>query len=414
MANLVDAGALIGDLEQLSQFGRTPEGGVHREAATQDDGRARDWLVGRLRDEGFSIAIDPVGNMFAILEIAGPDAPLVMVGSHLDSQPHGGRFDGPAGVLAALHAALAARAESRRGRITPQQNVCVVNWTNEEGSRFAPSIMGSAVYAGLLPLETALAATDRDGTTLEEALRSIGYLGRDIAPRQVSAYIELHIEQGTALEQARCPVAVVGGNWGTVKYIIDIQGRASHTGPTPMADRIDALLPAATLILRIRELSDRTGGALLSSVGRLDVVPNSTNIVAQTVRLFAELRDRDPARLRAACAELEAFVPTLAVGGVAISVRKPTDRPAGHFDEHLKATIVGEANRLGIDPLHLDTVAGHDAVNLARIVPTAMIFVPSRDGISHNPREYTSDADLHAGSEVLAAVVRTLVAERPA
>ncbi len=402
---------MLEDFDALSEIGQTPEGGVHREAASVDDGRARDWLKQRLLAEGLEVRVDRVGNMFAMIDLAGPDAPAVMAGSHLDSQPHGGRFDGPAGVLTALHAALALRADCRAGSLTARRNICLVNWTNEEGSRFAPSLMGSAVFAGLLPPEDALQSVDRSGTTLREALGAIGYLGSDAPPTNLTGLIELHIEQGTALEQAKCPIAVVEGAWGAAKYIIEITGRASHTGPTPMRDRRDALIPAAALILQIRALSDRTNGELLSSVGRVDVSPNSTNVVADKVRLFAELRDRDARRLEAACEALEGAIAGLSADGIAARWEKPTDRAASNFDPALKQVITEEARKLGIEPLRLTTVAGHDALNISRILPAAMIFVPSRDGITHNPLEYTAPEDLLTGARVLKAVLRRLVSE---
>lgn len=405
--------ALIRDLEELSQIGATAAGGVHREAASAEDGRVRDWLKQRLGREGIPCRVDGVGNMFAMIDLAGPAAPAVMAGSHLDSQPNGGRYDGPAGVLTALHAGLAVREACRSGALVAQQNICIVNWTNEEGSRFAPSIMGSAVYAGLLPLDTALQTTDRSGTTLRSALSAIGYLGSDEPPRAVSALLELHIEQGTALERAKTPIAIVDGNWGTVKYNIEITGKASHTGPTPMRERRDALLPAARLVLEVRSLSDETDGRLLSSVGRLDVSPNSTNVVAECVRVYAELRDDDPARLQAACTRLEAFMASLGADGIAVSWQKPTSRSAGQFDARLKAVIVEEARKLGISPLTLTTVAGHDAVNIARILPTAMIFVPSRDGVTHSPLEYTSNEDLIVATALLREVMARMVSTAP-
>ncbi len=403
--------ALLKDFDELSEIGKTPEGGVHREAASIDDGRARDWLKQRLLAEGLDVRVDGVGNMFAIVELVGPEAPAVMAGSHLDSQPHGGRYDGPAGVLTALHAALALRDDCRSGRLTAQRNICLVNWTNEEGSRFAPSLMGSAVFAGLLPAEEALQSVDRTGTTLREALSTIGYLGSEAPPTNLTGLIELHIEQGTALERAKCPVAVVEGAWGAAKYVIEITGRASHTGPTPMGDRRDALIPAAALILEIRALSDRTNGELLSSVGRVDVSPNSTNVVADKVRLFAELRDHNAQRLQAACEQLEAAIADLAADGITTRWEKPTDRAASTFAPALKHVITEEARKLGIEPLRLMTVAGHDALNINRILPAAMIFVPCRDGVTHNPLEYTAPEDLLAGARVLKAVLGRLVSE---
>ena len=407
----IDRAAFLRDMHDVSAFGATAEGGLNREAASADDGRARDWLRARCVAEGMPVTVDGVGNMYAILDIASPDAPCVLGGSHLDSQPNGGRFDGALGIVSALHAVLAVKRARETGALRPQRNIGLVNWTNEEGSRFAPSIMGSAVFTGALPVGTALAARDRDGVSLEDALRAIGYLGRDPAPRNIASYVELHIEQGVLLEQGGSTIGVVEGNWGTVKYIVEFRGVAAHTGPTPMPQRRDALLPAAELILFTRKLSDEAGGALLSSVGRLDVAPNSTNIVAERVRVFAELRDVERERLAAACRAFETKVQELGREAVSATIEKPTDRAPAFYDQKLRDCIEAVASARGLPSRRLHTVAGHDAVAVGRILPAAMIFVPSINGVSHHPAECTSEADQLNGAEVLADVLARLVEE---
>ena len=407
----IDRAAFLRDMHDVSAFGATAEGGLNREAASADDGRARDWLRARCVAEGMPVTIDGVGNMYAILDIASSDAPCVLGGSHLDSQPNGGRFDGALGIVSALHAVLAVKRACRTGTLRPQRNIGLVNWTNEEGSRFAPSIMGSAVFTGALPVPTALAARDRDGVSLEDALRAIGYLGHDLPPPNIASYVELHIEQGVVLEQSGSTIGVVEGNWGAVKYIVEFRGVAAHTGPTPMPQRRDALLPAAELILFTRKLSDETAGALLSSVGRLDVAPNSTNIVAERVRVFAELRDVDRERLAAACRGFETKVQELGREAVSATIEKPTDRTPALFDPRLRDCIEGAAAARGLSSLRLHTVAGHDAVAVGRILPAAMIFVPSVNGVSHHPAECTSEADQLNGAQVLADVLARLVEE---
>lgn len=405
----VDAAAIIRDMAALSRIGATREGGVHREAATAADGEARRWLVRRMREEGLSILLDGIGNMVGLAPEGTAGAPIVLAGSHLDSQPHGGRFDGPAGVVCALHAIRAVRREIAAGRIAPRHRLGLVNWTNEEGSRFAPSLMGSQVFTGALDLAQALAAVDRDGQTMGAALEQIGMRGQDALPRDIAAFLELHIEQGKALEAALCPIGIVEGCWGTAKYTIEFRGRAAHTGPTPMAERRDALLAAAQLIVEVRAISDRTAGTLLSSVGRIDVTPNSTNIVAETVRVFAELRDKDGARLDSACQELEAFARGLEGAGISVAIEKPTSRPARPFDAGLKEVVATAAQSLGIMPLRMHTIAGHDAVAIGARYPSALIFIPCADGVTHHPAELASDADLVTGTEVLAAALGDLV-----
>jgi N-carbamoyl-L-amino-acid hydrolase len=394
-------------LDAIAVHGKTAKGGLNRLAASREEGAARDELGAWLRAREFGIRVDSVGNLFATLELAGKDAPWVLTGSHLDSQPHGGRFDGAYGVIGACVAADRIRRTSAGGF---RRNLAVVSWTNEEGARFAPSLLGSGVYAGQYEAAFARSRSDAAGITLGEALQAIGYSGSDQGPADPACYVELHIEQGPALERAGATIGVVEGNWGTVKFIVRFEGRAAHTGPTAMAERRDALLAAGHAIVACRALSDRTGGALLSSVGRLDIAPNSTNIVAGSVDLYAEFRAIDPAMLEGACAAFErAAAEAAEVAGVALSITRPTDRPAGTFDPSMRALIEAEAKRKGYRSLRLDTVAGHDAIQLRRRCPSAMIFVPSAAGISHNEEEFTLSEDLAAGVDVLEGVLRSLL-----
>jgi N-carbamoyl-L-amino-acid hydrolase len=221
--------------------------------------------------------------------------------------------------------------------------------------------------------------------------------------------VELHIEQGPELERAGRTIGVVEGNWGTAKYVADIRGRAAHTGPTPMRERRDALLPAAQLVLLCRHLSDDTGGALLSSVGRVDVMPNSTNVVAAHVRLFAEFRAVDAATLEAACKSLEASARELSTPEVSIELTRTVDRKAGTFDPALRDLIERSAAECGFASMRLSTIAGHDAIPMKAVCPSAMIFVPSAGGVSHHESEFTRPEDLVAGASVLATTLAHLV-----
>lgn len=401
---------LLGRLmDEVSKFGATPAGGLCRLSASAEDGEARNWLRKILIDAGFRVDVDRVGNMFGILDLAGSDAPLVLAGSHLDSQPFGGRYDGAYGVVAAIAAAVALGTAARGSTARPTRNIGVVNWTNEEGARFAPSTMGSTVFAGRLGGDMALGARDAKGVTLSDALAAIGFLGADKPPANVVAYIEAHIEQGPHLERSGRMIGVVEGNWGTVKYEVEFIGRAAHTGPTPMAERRDALLPAAELILFVRSLSDGADGKLLSSAARLDVTPNSTNVVPEKARLFVEFRDVDGARLAAVCRNFETKVSGLVHPGIAVDLCRTVDRKPGEFDPALRGLIATEAAALGHEPMRLYTVAGHDAVALAPALPSAMLFVPSKGGVSHNEAEFTRPEDLFAGAEVLARVLARLI-----
>lgn len=406
---MIDAQRLQGWLTELGAIGATAGGGVCRLSASAEDGLARDWFRARLTELGLTVSVDAVGNMYGVADIAGPDAPLVLTGSHLDSQPSGGRYDGAYGVLAGLEALLSVRAAAASGKLQAKCNVAVVNWTNEEGARYSPSTLGSAVYAGITDTDFAQSRTDGEGVTLGEALAQIGYRGSAEPPRGAAAYVELHIEQGPELERMGKTIGVVEGNWGTVKYVAEIEGRAAHTGPTPMGERRDALLPAAELVLCCRQLSDATGGALLSSVGRLDVLPNSTNVVPALVRLFAEFRAVDPAMLDDACGHFESKAAALSSDLVPVRMTRTVNRRAGTFDAGLRDLIEAAAADCGFASLRLSTIAGHDAISLKAICPSAMIFVPSAGGVSHHESEFTRPEDLAAGATVLAATLSRLV-----
>lgn len=397
--------------DQVAQVGRTDAGGLYRLAASAEEGLARDIVCAWLRQRGFDLRIDPVGNVFALLALAAPDAPWVLSGSHLDSQPRGGRYDGAYGVIAAC---LAADAIRQAAPADCARNLAVVIWTNEEGARFAPSMMGSGVYAGHYTADYALSRTDSKGVTVRDALAAIGYHGSEEGPAAPAACVELHIEQGPELERSGTDVGVVEGNWGTMKYIVTMKGVAAHTGPTPMAQRHDALLAAAYLVAACRDLSDRTGGELLTSVGRLDVEPNSSNVVAEQVKVYAEMRATDNAMLEANCAAFETAAAAAAQRAfVGHELVKVTNRPAGAFDAGLCALIERVATDKGLCNRRLFTVAGHDAVSLRNRCPAAMVFVPSVKGISHNEAEFTHPRDLVNGLDVLAEVLLSLVRGHP-
>ena len=403
----IDIPELHALLDAVAQFGRTDKGGLQRLAASREEGAARDFVCAWLRARGFGISVDAVGNVFALLELAGAQAPWVLSGSHLDSQPRGGRFDGAYGVIGACVVADAIRKAKGAGF---SRNLAVVIWTNEEGARFAPSMLGSGVFAGQYESGYALSRRDSDGVSLGEALAAIGYAGTGGLPGDPACCIELHIEQGPSLERSKATIGAVEGNWGTMKYIATFTGVAAHTGPTAMSERRDALLAAGHLIVACRALSDRTGGSLLSSVGRLDIEPNSTNVVAAQVRLYAEMRATDNVVLESACADFErAAADAASTAGVQVTFERVTNRPAGIFDARLCGLIETVATERGHRCRRVHTVAGHDAVSLRRRCPSAMIFVPSAGGVSHNEAEFTPAADLEAGVDVLAGVLYRLV-----
>ena len=392
----------------VSAFGATPAGGVHRPAATAADGAARDWLAGWMRAAGLTVKIDPIGNMFGVLEWAVPDAPSIMAGSHIDSQPNGGRYDGAYGVIAACAAVQAVRRamDAQGGR--PLSNLVVANWTNEEGARFQPSLMGSGVYAGQMDLADALARRDGEGISMGEALDQIGYAGtaRQKTPR---AYLEVHVECSAVLETAGERFGIFTRYWGAIKYRLAYVGEQAHTGPTPMALRKDALLAASHLMVGLRGMADEAGLALHTSVGRLEVSPNSPNIVPGEAVLFVELRSPDPAVLAQAERDLTVLIDSSAArAGVGYEVRSIDRRTPGPADPRLIALAEQCAAMAGVPARHLATIAGHDAYSLGQIAPALVIAVPSVGGVCHHPSEFTEFADLALGADILAHMLWTL------
>lgn len=397
-----DGAAFTALFEQSSAFGATPDGGLHRLALSEADGRARDHLSQWLVERGFTRRVDAVGNLFGVLEWT-PGASFVVAGSHLDSQPHGGRFDGCVGVLAAAVAADAIRERVARGGEPPRHNLAVVDWTNEEGARFQPSLIGSSHYAGTLTTDAALAATDGAGTSVATALDTIGYRGTDPAPWPAAACVELHVEQGTVLTDAGCPIGVVTTNWAAAKHRLVLHGRQAHTGPTPMAQRRDALLAAGHLLVAVRELADRLAPAVLhTSVGRLVVEPNSPNVVPARVTMSVELRAPDPGTVEQAVKLLgEACVEVATRTGVLVIDEEPTTRSCRTFDPAGTALARRAAAAVGARSMPMATVAGHDAVAVNAVAPAIVLFVPSVGGVAHHHEEYTAPADLQVGLAVL-------------
>lgn len=402
----VDRPWLDAMMEEVSAFGATGEpGALNRMAATTEHGKARDWLCSLMERRGYEVRVDPVGNVFGVLETAGPDAPLVLVGSHLDSQPNGGRFDGAYGVVAALAAIEAVRAHLDARGEAPGCNFAVVDWTNEEGARFQPSLLGSGVYAGELELDFALAREDGDGLSVGAELARIGYAGTDAAPR-ADCYIEFHVEGDTALEQSGRHIGPFERYWGALKVRAAMLGERAHTGPTVMAERKDAGLGAAYVMAGLRAMSDKRDGALYTSVGRLVVEPNSPNMVPERATMFIELRAPEQPMLEEAEAELmvllEESAARASVGHEVISVDR---RQAGRFDPRLVALCEAEAAAQGLETMRLETIGGHDAVPLSRYCPGIVIAVPSVGGILHHPDEYTTPEDCERGANVLAAML---------
>jgi N-carbamoyl-L-amino-acid hydrolase len=397
---------------QLSLIGARPGEGATRLAASAEDGAARALFSEWMMQGGARMAQDAVGNQFACFDWAGEGSPWIFAGSHLDTQPRGGRFDGALGVLAAGCVALDLDGEIKSGRVRPTRNLAVVNWTNEEGARYQPSLTGSSVFSGALPLGDALALTDGAGISLRDALAAIGVDGGtgSIPPRP-EAYAELHVEQGRTLVEAGRRIGVIEGTWAARKMTVTWIGRAAHTGPTPMVDRRDALLAAAQGIAAFEAVIAANHPHLHRSAARLVVEPNSPNVVVERATAWFELRGLDVAELdRAGEAALAAFRAAASGTGTRLEIAADALRPPADMDSQLMAIVDETARSSGFEPLAMRSVAGHDAVALQNsAIPSALIFIPSVDGIAHHPDEFTHPEDVQAGHTVLTAVLRHLM-----
>lgn len=394
----IDGARLWQSLMDLAQIGATPKGGVCRIALTDLDRQGRDLFVRWARGAGCSIRVDAIGNIFA--RRAGQDdgLPPVMTGSHIDTQPTGGKFDGNYGVLAGLEVVRTLNAASVRTRAPIE----VAVWTNEEGSRFVPVMMGSGVFAGAFTLEHALAQRDAQGVSVGEALASIGYAGQLGPAPAVGSYFEAHIEQGPVLENHARVIGVVTAALGQRWYDVTVQGMEAHAGPTPMELRRDALLAASELVLEVNRIAVQRAPHARGTVGTMELFPNSRNVIPGRASLSVDLRAPDDAQLLDMDAALRAACARIATErSLQITVEQVVYFPPQPFTPQLVQAVRANADDLGYSSMDVVSGAGHDAVYLARVAPAAMIFVPCDDGISHNEIENAAAEHLEAGCNVL-------------
>jgi N-carbamoyl-L-amino-acid hydrolase len=400
---------LLDSLQALGQIGALPGGGVNRLALTDADREARDWTVARMRELGMRIDIDAIGTIIATYP-GLEDLPPVMTGSHIDTVRTGGLYDGNYGVLAGLEVV----ATLREAGLQTRRPLVVAVFTNEEGARFQPDMMGSLVYAGGMALQDALATCDADGLTVQAELQRIGYVGTaPVGSPVVDSYVELHVEQGPVLEQMGLQIGVVEGVQGISWTEFTVAGQSNHAGTTPMALRHDAGLVAAQVAVFVRELSQRMGGSQLATVGAVRLSPNLVNVIAQKAVFTVDLRNTDSAGLAQAEADLLAYAHQAAQAeGARITSRVLARFEPVAFDPFVVNLVEQQTHALGCTYQRMPSGAGHDAQMMARVCPSAMIFVPSVGGLSHNVREYTEPADLQRGAQVLLQVVLAL-ANRP-
>jgi len=390
---------LLADLEALAEVGDTGDGGNCRLALTDEDAGGRELVVGWMRSLGLDVRVDRIGNVVATRAGADPSLAPVMTGSHIDTVRTGGRYDGTLGVLAGLEVVRALDDAGMRTR----RPVAVAFFTDEEGSRFAPDMLGSLVYAGGMPLEDALDIVAIDGAVLGDELERIGWAGDAAVPGPAPhAYVELHIEQGPLLEEQGITIGAVTGVQGISWQELVVTGQANHAGTTPMRLRHDAGYVAGSVVTFARELATSLGGHQVATVGRLGLHPDLVNVVAARATLTIDLRNTDAAVLAEAESRLRSHAEAVASAeGVTLAWRHLAEFDPVAFDPVVVDLVEATARRLDLSVMRLPSGAGHDAQMLARVCPTGMVFVPSRAGISHNPAEYTDPEYLGAGADVL-------------
>ena len=395
----IDGKRLWDSLMDMARFGATPKGGVKRLTLTDIDRQGRDYFRANCEAAGLTVRVDAIGNMFARRPGRDPARLPVLFGSHLDSQPTGGKFDGALGVIAGLEVM---HSLNDLGIVT-EAPLELINWTDEEGSRFGHSLMGSGLWSGLYTPETVFAFKDLDGITVREALDGIGYAGPAPAtPFPADAYFELHIEQGPILEREAKQIGIVTGAQAQVWYEAVVTGQDSHAGTTPPSARRDALVCAARIIDLVDRMMRARGEDGRGTVGQMVVKPNSPNVIPGEVRFSVEFRHPDSAEIERIAAQFPREAGFIARDcGTPLALRELFHIPAQPFDPDCIALVRQATERLGLSSREIVSGAGHDAVYVARHIPTAMIFTPCKDGLSHNEAESILPEEAEAGCQVL-------------
>lgn len=406
----INAERLLSRLQALGEIGRDGDGRLTRLAASDADRAGRDAVAGWMRDAGLEVMVDRIGNLFGAWQAGAEGAAPLMLGSHIDTVINAGIYDGCYGALGGLEVVQTLR----EAGVQPARPIVVAAFTNEEGVRYAPDMLGSLVHAGGLDVERALATIGTDGTVLGEELARIGYAGvHEPGFLRPHAYLELHIEQGPVLEREGVPIGAVENLQGISWQRVTIDGVANHAGTTPMAMRQDAGQAAARVVTFLRDRVSRANAPTVATVGCMAFEPNAINVIPSRAVFTVDLRDPDEDRLRAEEDALARYLDDLAAAeGVTISVERLARFAPVTFDPAIVQAIEEAAAAHGLRSRRMTSGAGHDAQMMARICPAAMIFVPSAGGISHNPRENTAPEELEAGACVLLDVVRRLAGAR--
>ena len=395
----IDPDRLWDSLMETAAFGATAKGGICRLTLSDEDRMVRDWFRSRAQAIGCTVTIDDMGNMFARREGLRSDIPPIAMGSHLDTQPTGGKFDGVLGVLAALEA-LHTLQDSGYRTVAPIE---AINFTNEEGSRFAPAMLASGVFAGVFQRDWAVARSDRDGMSFATALDAIGYRGsQPCGDHPLSAYFELHIEQGPILERDGIDIGVVTGIQGIRWFEATLTGQEAHTGATPMTMRKNALLGAARMIERINAIALQHAPHAVATVGLLEVKPNSRNVVPAEVFFTIDVRHPDTAILDAIENGIQSdFNAAMMENGLTGRLIRIWHNPPIAFDADCISSVRKAATAAGVSAHDIISGAGHDAGFIMRSAPSAMIFVPCKGGISHNEEEFSTKEQCGKGAQVL-------------
>ncbi|MFN7154922.1 MAG: Zn-dependent hydrolase [Acidovorax sp.] len=395
----INGDRLWASLMELAQIGATPKGGVCRLTLTDLDKQGRDLVTRWAREAGMTVTIDKIGNGFMRRAGRNNSLPPIMTGSHIDTQPTGGKFDGNYGVLAGIEVV---RTLNDHG-IETEAPIEVAFWTNEEGSRFVPVMMGSGVFAKAFTLEHAYAATDTEGKTVKGELERIGYIGdQEPGDHPIGAYFETHIEQGPVLEDNDKTIGVVSGVLGIRWFDCTVTGMEAHAGPTPMALRKDALLAATRIMQDVVAAAHRHPPHGRGTVGMVQVFPNSRNVIPGRVKFSIDLRNSTDELVDAMAAEVKAFADQVAQEhGVQVHIEMVSSYPAQLFQPECVEAVGRAAAKLGYSHMPAVSGAGHDAVYMAKLAPSGMIFIPCKDGISHNEIEDAKPEHIEAGCNVL-------------
>jgi len=401
----VDGARLWESLMEMARIGATPAGGNNRQALTEEDRQGRELFRAWSETAGCQVQVDAIGNLFATRPGSDSAALPILIGSHLDTQPTGGRFDGVYGVLAGLEVVRSLNDLD----IQTRSPLIVASWTNEEGARFPPAMMGSGVWAGEFDLAETYQTRDRSGQTVRDALEGIGALGASrAAPFPLKGAIELHIEQGPILEDTGNTIGIVTGVQGIRWYDLTLIGMSCHAGPTPMEGRRDPVQKLPDLLPRIFGLAAENAPWGRATIGDLISQPGSRNTVPESIQLSIDLRHPDQSVLDSMHARLRELVSELSGETVEIRLEEIWHSPAVAFDPGVLNAIQTAVEITGHKAMEMVSGAGHDSVYVSRVAPTAMIFIPCQDGLSHNEAEYASPEDISAGCNVLLNAVLSL------